>query len=900
MAYCNTQLKDLFTQFSSSEKGLSSDEVTRRLQKYGPNALKRGKKESLFVLFLHQFKDFLMYLLLFATAISLLLQEYLDAIAMLSIAIMSAILGFVQEYRANKAMEALEKLSAPHAKVIRDGVEKKILASELVPGDIFVLEAGDIVPADGRIFESYDLKVEEASLTGESVASEKNSEEVASEAPITEQHCMVFMATSVTYGKAKCMVTGTGMSTEMGKIATSIQSAGESSAPLQIKFKQMAKQIGFAVIFLITIIFFTSLINKDPSADMLGFLGSMLIFAMSMAVAAIPNSLPAIVTISLAMGAKVLAKKNMIIKKLPAAESLGSATVICTDKTGTLTKNEMTVTKLLFGGKVIDVTGSGYSPEGGFLLGGKEFPPKEAEMLFRIGYLCNDAELSEEAGKRTVIGDPTEGSLLVLAEKAKIGSDYKARFKLVQELSFDSERKRMSAIYDDPSKKAREVYVKGAPDLLLEKCDRILVGGKVRKMTPADRKAILAKNHEFAVSALRVLGFAYKTVESSKSKYDIASVEKNLVFVGLVGMIDPPREEVKDAILNCRKAGIRVMVITGDHADTARAVAEKIGLYQEGDVVLTGAEMDKLSDEDLADKIERIRIIARALPIQKLRIVDALQKKGHIVAMTGDGVNDAPALKKADIGIAMGITGTDVAKEVAEGVLADDNFATIVNAVREGRDIYDRIIKSTRYLLACNTGEVVLVFTSILVGLPLPMIPLQILLMNLFTDGLPAIALGTESADEDIMTRPPRNPADHPINIQMLALIVLFGVSLGLGALVLYAFYFKATGDVAYSRTIAFTTLVMLEMFAVYGSRSLSAFKKLNPLTNKFLVFAITMSVGLHVLIVYWSPLQSVFQTVALSAKDWLRILALSSVGYFVMEFSKYFIKSGLSKKVNT
>jgi Ca2+-transporting ATPase len=897
LAYHDADLDELFKQFDSSERGISSEEAARRIQKYGKNELKHEKKASLFVLFLSQFRDFLMYLLLFATAISLIFQEYLEAVAMMSIAVLSAILGFVQEYRASRAMEALERLSAPHAKVIRDGVEKKILASDLVPGDIFVLEAGDIVPADGRIMESYDMKVEEASLTGESVATEKSGKKVSHDSHITEQHCMVFMATSVTYGKAKCMVTGTGMSTEIGKIASSIQSAEETGVPLQLKFKQMARQIGTAVIFLITVIFFTSLINRDPAAPLMSFLGDMLIFAMSMAVAAIPNSLPAIVTISLAIGAKVLARKNMIIKKLPAAESLGSATVICTDKTGTLTKNEMTVTKMLFSNKVIDVSGSGYAPDGKFSIAGKEFAPGEAEMLFRICRLCNGAEMSQEGGKRTVIGDPTEGSLLVLAEKAKLGIDYKAGFRLVQELSFDSERKRMSAIYADLLNKRSEAYVKGAPDLMLERCDRILVDGKVRKITPADRKRILDKNHEFATSALRVLSFAYKWVES-KSKYDVGSVEKSLIFVGLVGMIDPPRDEVKDAILDCKKAGIRVMVITGDHADTARAVAEKIGLYQEGDVVLTGAEMDLISDEELDRKIERIRIIARALPIQKLRIVGALQKKGHIVAMTGDGVNDAPAIKKADIGIAMGITGTDVAKEVSEGVLADDNFATIVNAVREGRNIYDRIIKSTRYLLACNTGEVVLVFTSILVGLPLPMMPLQILLMNLFTDGLPAIALGTESADDDIMTRPPRDPADHPINIQMLALIVLFGVSLGLGSLVLYAYYFKSTGDVAYARTIAFTTLVMLEMFAVLGSRSLSPFRKLNPFTNRFLLLAVASSVGLHLLIVYWAPLQSVFQTVALGAADWLRILALSSVGYFVMEFSKFVMKSATSKKV--
>jgi len=900
MEYYRAHKHELFVQFSTSEKGLSSEEAASRLHKYGNNELQRVKKGSILLLFLRQFNDFLMYLLLFAAAISLLFKEYLDASAMLVIAIISAILGFVQEYRANKAMEALEKMSAPHARVIRNGEEKKIPAKDLVPGDMILLEAGDIVPADCRIIESYDFKVDEASLTGESVASKKDSKDIASVVSITEQRCMAFMSTAVTYGKARCIVVGTGMSTEMGKIAASIQSTEEAKIPLQIKFRQMAKQIGFAVISIIAIVFFLSLINRDQGLSIFEFIAKMLIFALSLAVAAIPNSLPAIVTISLAMGAKVLAKKNMIIKHLPAAESLGSATVICTDKTGTITKNEMTVTKMFFDGRMIDVTGSGYAPEGGFLKGGKKVDVKHAELLFRIGALCNTSRLVKEDGKYSIIGDPTEGSLVVLAEKAGFGAAEKERFSLIQELSFDSERKRMTVIYDDKRAKKRAAYVKGAPDILLDRCDRIYSGGKVRKITASDKKNILSMNHEFAAGALRVLAFAYKDLRVEKNAtYDIDHTEKCLVFVGIVGMIDPPREEVAAAIQRCGEAGIRVMVITGDHADTARAVAEKIGLFHAGDSVLTGAEIDAMSDSELEKKIESIRIIARALPIQKLRIVAALKKQGHLVAMTGDGVNDAPALKSADIGIAMGITGTDVAKEVSGAVLADDNFATIVNAVSEGRNMYDKIIKSARYMLSCNTGEVVVVFSSILAGLPLPMIPLQILLMNLFTDGMPALALAAEKSDADIMQRLPRDPSEPPINLQMLKMIIIFGVSLGVGSMLLFAHDYVETGNLEHSRTVAFTTLVMLEMFAVYGSRSFRPFGKINPLTNPWLILAVSSSIALQLCLIYLPPLQSIFETVALSGADWTRIMLLSGIGYLIMEFSKFFITTGKTKKVN-
>ena len=888
-------IEQVFRELKTSKEGISQSEADERLKQYGFNELQKGKKESVLMLFVKQFKDFLTYLLLFAAAISFILSHALDGFAMLSIALLSAILGFMQEYKANKAIEALEKLTAPTARVIRGKEEKKIAAREIAPGDIILLEAGDIVPADCRIIEAINLKIDESSLTGESVASRKGSKEVGEDAAITEQSCMSFMTTSVTYGKGKCVAVGTGMNTEIGKIAKSLQTQEETMVPLQVKFKQMAKQIGIAVIILVSIVFIITLINKDPSLPLKTVVGSLLIFALSLAVAAIPNSLPAIVMISLAMGAKILAKKKMIVKKLSATESLGSVTIICTDKTGTITKNEMTVTQLYWDNKTIDVSGSGYNPAGKFSIKGKDTDPNHFELLLRVGCLCNNAKLVTEDEKYSIIGDPTEGSLIVLGKKANLDSAFSSKFSSVSELPFDSERKRMTVIFDNKINKKREAYVKGAPDILLEKCSQIFSNGKVRKINPSDKKKILEANNRFAADALRVLAFAYREISNTKGRkkeYDIESVEKDLIFIGLAGMIDPPRDEVKEAVLKCRKAGIRVMVITGDYAETAKAVAEQIGLYHEDDLVLTGAEIDKMSDEEMERKIEGIRIIARALPIQKLRIVDALQKKGHIVAMTGDGVNDAPALKRADIGIAMGITGTDVAKEVSEGILADDNFATIVNAVEEGRNVYDKIIKSTRYLLSCNAGEVVSVFASILTRLPLPLLPLQLLMMNLVTDGLPALALGTEHGDKNIMQRPPRDPKDKPINRQMLILIIVFGMLMGLGTFLLFKAYYVKTGNLAYSQTVAFTTLVILEMFAVFGSRSLEPFGKINPFSNKWVTFAVLSSVLIQLAIIYLKPMQTLFGTVPLAASDWIWIILISFAGYWIMETSKFFMKS--------
>ncbi len=874
MDYYSLPVKDVLFNLRTKPEGLTRAEVASRRLQYGRNELDKKSHTTPLKIFFSQFSDFLILLLLVATVISLILGEMLDAAAMIAIVLLAAALGFVQEYKAEKAMEALERISAPHARVRRDGKVEKIPASEVVPGDILLLEAGDVVPADARIIKESGLNIDEASLTGESVPSKKVIDPFPKETHLPDQENMAFMGTVVTYGSGEAAVVATGMSTEMGTIAATLQATKDVKTPLQKKFARMARQIGFGVIILVAIVFVAGLIRGDTSAP------DLLIFALSLAVAAVPSSLPAIVTIGLSMGAKTLAKKNMIIKKLPATESLGSTTVICTDKTGTLTKNEMTVTRVFANNEDYTVEGTGYKPEGSIQKDGKRVPTNSIEMLLRTCVLCNNAEL-QHVKEWSIVGDPTEGALLVLARKGGLKEDELARkHEIEAELPFDSERKLMSVVARRG--KDRKALVKGAPDILLKHCNRILINGMARTISPRDKKAVLDKNSEYASQALRVLGFAYRDIEKA-GDLTPAEVERDLVFVGLAGMIDPARKEVKAAVRECREAGIKIIMITGDHPDTAKSVAEEIGLYRKNDLVITGAELEKIDDKRLDSMLRDISIIARARPIQKSRIVDALKRVGHVVAMTGDGINDAPALKKADIGIAMGITGTDVSKEVAKGILVDDNFATIVNAVEEGRNIYDKIIKSTKYLLSCNMGEIVSVFLAVILRFPLPLIPLQILLMNLLTDGLPALGLSYEPSDEDVMKRPPRDPSDHPLTKNTLLVIVMFGLLMGVGTL----FVFHLFDDLVKAQTMAFTTLVCFEMFAVLGNRSLMPFRKLNPFSNLWLLGAVCISIAIQLLVIYVPFLQPVFGTVPISLADWGLIIGVSFTGFLLMELSK-------------
>ncbi len=886
--YYSIKADEAIKTLKSSKNGLTKKEAQNRIDKFGYNELPKEKKFTALILFLNQFKDPLILLLIFAGMLSLFLHEIIESIAIFAIVLLNAVLGFVQEYKAEKAIEALEKISAPMAKVLRDGKEQKISAKEVVPGDILLLEAGDIVSADSRLLEVSSLQIDEASLTGESVPSKKLIDSFKLGTPIADQENMAFQGTVITYGKGKSIVTNTGTQTEFGKVASALKTTKKSETPLQIKFTKLAKQIGIICVFLVIIVLATGILREMPFAKLI-------LFSLALTVSTIPNSLPLVVTVGLSMGTKELAKKKMLIKKLPAAEGLGSATIICSDKTGTITKNQMTVTEIFYNNEIINVTGSGYEPKGNFFKDKTQINSAKLELLFRIGFLCNNAKLSEHDGKYEIIGDPTEGSLTVLGKKGKLeDEELKKYFSFVEELPFDSDRKRMSVIFKNKINDKTEAYVKGAPDLLLNVCDKILENGKVRKITKKDRKKILKVNDLFAEKALRVLSFAYKEMPHSKN-YSINNVEKNLVFVGLVGMIDPPRDEVKDAIERCTNAGIKVMVITGDHAITTKAVASKIGLFRKGDLVLTGDDVEKMSDSELDENIEQIRIIARAMPIQKLRVVEALQKKGHIVAMTGDGVNDAPALKKANIGIAMGITGTDVAKEVSEAILVDDNFSTIVNAIETGRNIYDKLIKSAKFFLSCNFGEIIAVLTAILMGFPLPLLPLQILLMNMLTDNFPALGLGFESSEDGIMERPPIDPKETPLTKNTLSLIVFFGLIMGLGTLFMFMSY--KSMDLGKAQTVAFTTLVMFQMFAVMSSRTLyPSLKHLNPFSNMWLFGAVCMSVAIQLSVIYWQPLQVIFGTVPLLLIDWLKIIGISSLGFVLMELSKFLMKTDLMK----
>ncbi|MFH1424897.1 MAG: cation-translocating P-type ATPase [archaeon] len=881
--YYSLSASEAIKTLKSSGKGLTSQEARKRLEEFGPNELKKETGATVLHIFLNQFTNALILLLVFAGVLSLALGEMIEAVAIFIIILLNAVLGFFQEYRAEKSIETLERMSAPTARVLRDGKEQKIPAREVVPGDILLLEAGDIVSAETRLVEVSSLQIDEASLTGESVPSAKTTEQFGPGTSVADQENIAFMGTTVTYGKGKGIVISTGMKTEFGKIAASLQETKETETPLQRKFSELARQIGIITIVLIAIVFVSGTIQGTLSV------AKMLLLALVLTVSTIPNSLPLVVTVGLSMGTNRLAKKNMLVKKLSAAESLGAATIICSDKTGTITKNQMTITEMFYSDQRIKVSGAGYEPEGSFYARGKRIDPEQLELPLRIGCLCNNAKLVEKSGEWGILGDPTEGALAVLGKKGGLEEDELLRnFSFVTELPFDSDRKKMSVIFKNEVSKKTEVYVKGAPDLLLDSCSRIIENGKVRKLTKRDREKILETNDSFAGRALRVLALAYRELPAS-SKYSIESVEKDLIFAGLVGMIDPPRDGVRQAVKECWEAGIKVMVITGDHALTTKAVAQKIGLFRRGDIVLTGDEVEKMSDAELEGKIEKVRIIARALPIQKLRIVDILQKGGHIVAMTGDGVNDAPALKKADIGISMGITGTDVAKEVSKAILVDDNFATIVNAIAEGRNIYNTLIRSARFFLSCNTGEITAVFVAIMLAFPLPLLPLQILLMNMLTDNFPALGLGFEPREEGIMKRKPRDPKEKPITRRVFLSIIIFGLIMGLGTLFMFVQYVDI--HLGKAQTVAFTTLVMFQMFAVMSSRTLYPSRKhLNPLSNMWLFSAVCLSLVIQLAVIYWSPLQLIFGTVPLLGVDWLKIIGISSMGFVMMEISKLFV----------
>lgn len=874
---------------SDAQRGLPAGLAAQRLEEYGPNRLEEKAGVPAWRQFADQFTSFIILVLIGAAIISGLLQEWMDAIAILVIVVLNGVLGFVQEYRAERALEALKRMAAPLARVVRDGEVRSIPAEELVPGDVIRLEMGDLVPADARLLEDHLLQADEASLTGESVPVKKDADIVLPEASsLGDRRNMVYLSTVVTYGKGAAVVTDTGMKTELGKIAHLLQTMGADLTPLQERLDKVGKLLVYAALVTVVVVFGLGLWRGVPLVEM--FLTSV-----SLAVAAIPEGLPAVVTIALALGVRRMVQRNALIRKLPSVETLGSATVICTDKTGTLTQSEMTVRKIGFLDRIVDVTGDGYAPEGEFRADdGRPISPTDPQLrlALKIGVLCNSANLRvdrDDGARWGIVGDPTEGAILTAAAKADVWrSDLEEEYGMLMELPFDSDRKRMSTIWKGPEGQM-VAYVKGAPDVVIGLCTHIHEDDHARPASTEDREALLTLNQEFAGEALRVLAVAYRSLDEGMGEPTVEEVEQDLVFAGLMAMKDPPRAEAKEAIATARRAGLEVVMITGDHRDTAVAIARELELYREGEIALTGQELDMVTDQQLAEMVEKVRVYARVSPEHKLRIVEAWRSKGHIVAMTGDGVNDAPALKEANIGIAMGITGTDVSKEASDMILTDDNFASIVAAVEEGRAIFDNIRRFIHFLLSCNIGEVLAMLAASLIGMPLPLLPIQILWVNLATDSLPALALGVEPAEPGGMEKPPRPPSEGVITKGMAAMMSFQGLVIGLLTLGAFALeYYVVGGGVDRARVMAFSTTIFAQNVHAFNVRSnrYSIFQ-LGPFTNRWLVAAFGAVILSELAVIYVPFLQPVFKTMPLTVQDWTIVVGLGIMPLVIVEIVK-------------
>jgi len=879
-------------------QGLSETTARERLERCGPNELTAAKAISGWRILLRQFANLLIAILLVATAISFALGERLDAWVILVIVLACVVLGFIQEYRAERAAAALQRLAAPVATVVREGQEKAIPAREVVPGDVLVLHTGDRVAADARLLEEINLKADEALLTGESTASGKHlASGCDPEQAVADRKCMVFGGTVITYGRGRAVVTATGMDTEFGRIARMLQDVSKDTTPLEARMGTIGRVL--AVICLIVAV----------GASVLGvFRGhswlEMLIWGISLAVAAVPESLPAVVTGALAIGTTRMARKNAIVKRLPAVETMGCTTVICTDKTGTLTKNEMTVRRLFLDGELVDVSGTGYEPSGSFTIGGAAVSPGDHPVLAeiaRIAMLCNDAVLVETDDNWTVRGDPTEGALLVLGRKAGLDPEALQReFPRVAEVPFSSDVKRMSTFHREGD--GVLMFVKGAPESLLPRAQMMLTAQGERPMRAEDREVVQEQAAAMAQEALRVLALAYRRLPEVPN-LESAEADPELVWVGLVGMIDPPRPEARRAVDQCRRAGIRVIMITGDHPVTASAVAREVGLIPAGTkthAVITGSELNNMSDPELKEALREARVFARVAPEHKLRLVDVLKEQGEVVAMTGDGVNDAPALKRADIGVAMGITGTEVTKETAAMILADDNFATLVAAVREGRAIFDNIKKYLIFLLSCNLTEVLVLTGTFFLGLPLPLIALQILWVNLTTDGLPALALGVDPKAPDIMSRPPRPRAEGVFSPNVTVLLAAIALYLTIILVLLFGYYYywnpwelsNPAMVLTEAQTMVFITLVLAELVNAFNCRSdhLSLFT-VGVFGNRFLILAVLASLGMMVAVIEWEPLSRLFHTTPLRWQDWVLAAGLSLTLVPVVELTKWIVR---------
>ncbi|NMW85189.1 calcium-translocating P-type ATPase, PMCA-type [Peptoniphilus sp. AGMB00490] len=878
-------LKNLST---TKEKGLSHEEAQNRLQEYGENALEAEKKKSFGEKLKEQILDPMIIILIAAAIVSVFVGEALDAGIIIAIVIVNAFLSIYQEGKAEEAIEALQKMSSPKAKVIRDGEDEEVDSNKLVPGDIIVLETGDIVPADLRLIESSNLKIDESSLTGESVAVEKHYDaEYSGKMEIGDRENLAYSSTIVTYGRGMGVVIETGHNTEIGKIATSIATVGEEQTPLQRKLAKLSKTLGILVIVICAVVMAVGLLYKHDPLDMF-------MTAISLAVAAVPEGLPAIVTIVLSIGMGKMAEKNAIVKKLLAVETLGTTTVICSDKTGTLTQNEMTVVKVFTDENVYDVSGTGYVPEGDVTKKEEVITIDDDEnlkILSSIAALTNDAKLKVKDGEASITGDPTEGALLTFAEKAGNGLEnlYK-KFDRLEEIPFDSDRKMMTTFHDKIFDEIAS-FTKGAPDVVLDRCSKILIGGKEVELDEKLKKEVLDKNSEFARSALRCLGYAYRKHKTLPSKLTSEIVEKDMVFVGLTGMIDPSRPEVKDAIKECKSAGIRPIMITGDYLETGLAIAKDLGIAKSDDEAIMGRELNEMSETELREIVKKKSVFTRVSPENKVQIVTALKENGHITAMTGDGVNDAPAIKKADIGIAMGITGTDVAKNTAEVILTDDNFATIVNAVEEGRIIYSNIKKFVAYLLSCNLGEVLIVLISILMNLPVPLIPIQLLWLNLVTDSFPALALGVEKGEADIMKEKPRDPDEPILDTEIKITVAIQSIAITVATLLAYFIGLKWYGmgeGLHHARTMAFSTLIICELLRSYTARSIDkTVFEIGVFTNKKLVMATVFSFLLMLVVIYVPVLNDAFGLMDLGPREIAVVLGSAVIPLLAGEIQK-------------
>ncbi|KPU44053.1 calcium-transporting ATPase [Oxobacter pfennigii] len=881
-------------------RGLSSAEAAKRIKIYGANEIEEKKKKSAIFIFLNQFNDFMIWVLMGAAVISALMGEGADALTITAIIILNGIMGFIQEYRTEKSMEALKELAAPTVKAIRDGYVVVIPAREIVPDDIIVLESGDRVPADSILIEAMSLQADESLLTGESVPVDKRpiqpsvKRSVAAGAVNT-----LYMGTIITGGRGKAQVVSTGMATEMGKIADMLQSVEEKQTPLQERLEKLGKIMVYACLLACIVVTVTGILKGEE-------IYIMFLTGVSLAVAAIPEGLPAIVTVSLTMGVQRMLKRNALIRKLPAVETLGCTNVICSDKTGTLTENKMTVKEIYCDERVIEVSGTGYDTLGDFTMNGRRLHVEASEvlsLLMEAAVSCSNSSISSPKKsskliplKRTakeevsVIGDPTEVALLILGHKAgKLKNDIDIKYQRVGEIPFDSDRKRMSVVVK--CKNGYYVFLKGALDNTIDRLSSIHTSSGIKRISPLIKKSILSSNDKMAQKALRVLCVAYKKLEQLPSKMDVEMIEKDLVFLGLAGMIDPPREEVKEAVNICKIAGIKPVMITGDHKETAIAIANDLKLMDKSSKVLTGKELDEISDGTLNKIAMDVSVYARVTPKHKLRIVKAYKENDCIVAMTGDGVNDAPAIKEADIGVSMGKTGTDVTKEASAMVLLDDNFATIVAAVEEGRIIYDNIRKFIRYLLSCNLGEVLTMFLASLIGYSTPLLPIQILWVNLVTDGLPAIALGVDPPDNDIMLRHPRGKDESIFSHGLADKIIIRGVLICLCTITVFLVNLKLSGSLEKARTMAFATLVMSQLIHVFECRSeRHTIFEINFFKNIYLIFAVITSICMLCIAIYIPSLQSVFKTVSLDLGDWIEILFFSGAISLVINLT-YYIK---------